>query len=163
MRRPIVIVLACMTIGCMGLVVRDKDSTAARVGKVSTRIFLGLITINWSEGYMQPYIAEGDRQDAEARSNEQLEAARTREELLLLLGMDYECVPLDATRETCEWHFPAGGRVIPEQSRSTISGTQVTTRTQPAQVVRGIGYRVTCILPTDGSAREPESCRLSRE
>ena len=128
----VLLALAVGLTGCASVIVRPDDGIGTKVVKVSTRVVLGLATIGVSEIRIDN-TKQDEALQAEWRTfYDSLDTAKTKTPLVGILGLKYVCRPLDDGLEACEWN----------EWRQ--------------------GYSVTCLLPTDGSAREPESCKVRR-
>ena len=94
-----------------------------------------------------------------------LEKARTKADLVVFVGSVPRCEPLWDGREACEFRMGREAFIGDSTalSRRNLFGRTSKTYRPPDRKQIGFVTIVTCIIPTDGSDREPESCTARRE
>jgi hypothetical protein len=97
---------------------------------------------------------------------EGLNRARTKADLVATLGgLPQRCEKVSETQEGCEWQLGQNrwqtleGPVV----AVPIGQAWMATRPPPMTVQTSHAVRVTCLLPLDGSPRNPGSCRAQKE
>jgi len=172
---PIVLMTLC--VGCAHLAINPSDSLPAKTGKVVARTVLFLGTGGTSELFISvaAFKARKAADTSDARVGDGLLLAnfmdrlrlhaRTKTDLVTVIGtLPDRCEKLSPTQEGCEWKVgkdrseqyegPAVAESIGGEEWMIPFGTP-----QTVQVSHAI--RVVCVLPLDGSPRDPDSCKGS--